>query len=53
MFSLGKLVLHSGNRRVLGLERGENLDEQGEGGRVSLQLDTFGISFGFRVVSFL
>jgi len=33
------------SRRVLGLEGGENLDEQGGGGRVSWQLDTFGVSF--------
>lgn len=31
-------MLHSGIRRVLGLEGGENLDEQGEGGRVSCNL---------------
>lgn len=41
MISLGKLVLHSGSRRVLGLEGGQNLDEQGEGGRVSCNVTHF------------
>lgn len=41
MISLGMLALHSGGRRVLGLEGGQNLDEQGEGGRGSCSLTHF------------